>query len=61
MSAPPDGLARIVERLDRIAALLADPETPHDQAVELAREAADLVSEALRETERAVASLEQED
>lgn len=54
-------LERINARLREIAALLSDPETADRDAVGLAREAAALVGEALEQTERAVAGLEQED
>ena len=59
----PEGeeLERINARLREIAALLSDPETADRDAVGLAREAAALVGEALEQTERAVAGLEQED
>lgn len=56
-----EDLGRINVRLREIADLLSDPETPEGDAVGLAREAASLVGEALEQTERAVAGLEQED
>ncbi|MFM8519265.1 MAG: hypothetical protein ACKOB2_02450 [Solirubrobacterales bacterium] len=54
-------LERIAVRLREIGQQLSDPDTPDGQAVELAREAATLVGEALEQTERAVAGLEQGD
>ncbi len=56
-----EALERISRRLREIGEQLSDPNTPDDRAVELAGEAATLVGEALEETERAVAGLEQED
>lgn len=57
----PEALERIALRLREIGQQLSDPDTPDSQAVGLAREAATLVGEALEETERAVAGLEQGD
>lgn len=54
-------LERISLRLREIGKKLSDPDTPDGEAVELAREAATLVGEALEQTERAVAGLEQGD
>jgi len=56
-----EDLGRINVRLREIADLLSDPDTPDGDAVALAREAAGLVREALEQTEKAVAGLEQED
>ena len=56
-----EALERISRRLRAIGEQLSDPNTPDDKAVELAREAATLVGEALEETERAVTGLEQGD
>lgn len=56
-----EALERISRRLREIGEQLSDPDTPDDKAVELAREAATLVGEALEETERAVTGLEQGD
>jgi hypothetical protein len=56
-----EDLGRINVRLREIADLLSDPDTPDGDAVALAREAAGLVGEALEQTEKAVAGLEQED
>ena len=56
-----EALERISRRLREIGEQLSDPNTPDDKAVELAREAATLVGEALEETERAVTGLEQGD
>ena len=56
--------ARLIEinaRLTEIANLLGAPETSDGEATRLAGEAAGLVSEALEETERAVAGLESGD
>ena len=60
-SGPGEALERISRRLREIGEQLSDPDTPDDKAVELAREAATLVGEALEETERAVTGLEQGD
>ncbi|MFM9044934.1 MAG: hypothetical protein ACKOL0_03930 [Solirubrobacterales bacterium] len=54
-------LERISLRLREIGKKLSDLDTPDGEAVELAREAATLVGEALEQTERAVAGLEQGD
>ena len=56
-----EALERISRRLREIGEKLSSPDTPDGEAVELAREAATLVGEALEETERAVAGLEQAD
>ncbi|MFZ9669863.1 MAG: hypothetical protein ACO3CR_08470 [Solirubrobacterales bacterium] len=60
-SGSPETLERIALRLREIGQELSNPDTPDVQAVALAREAAALVGEALEETERAVAGLEQGD
>lgn len=57
----PGKLEEINSRLREIAGLLSDPETSDKDAVRLAQEAANLVGEALEETERAVSGLGQED
>lgn len=57
----PGKLEEINSRLREIAGLLSDPETSDKDAVPLAQEAANLVGEALEETERAVSGLGQED
>lgn len=53
MSARGQGLERTVERLREIAELLSDPELAEQRAEAMAREAADLVSRAGAEIERA--------
>jgi hypothetical protein len=45
-------LREIASRLERITAALAEEETGDERAAELSREAADLASEAVEETNR---------
>jgi hypothetical protein len=49
-----EGIGRIAERLRELEQRLRDPELPDDQAAEVAREAAELVSEAGNEIDRAL-------